>query len=100
MVAAQGGIAVDYDLDMVLQAPFQLTALDNEVTEETEQLILDFMAEVFFAWWACLYRPEPTSRLCSATRRPGSKQCSFVSISSAIELQDSGEHPMAGAGQG
>ena len=25
--------------------------------EETEQLILDFMAEVFFAWWACLYRP-------------------------------------------
>jgi diguanylate cyclase (GGDEF)-like protein len=28
--------------------------------EETEQLILDFMAEVFFAWWACLYRPEAT----------------------------------------
>jgi len=26
--------------------------------EDTEQLILDFMAEVFFAWWACLYRPE------------------------------------------
>ncbi len=25
---------------------------------ETEQLIMDFMAEVFFAWWACLYRPE------------------------------------------
>src|SRR6185436_13452767 len=25
--------------------------------EDTEQLILDFMAEVFFAWWACLYRP-------------------------------------------
>ena len=29
--------------------------------EETEQLILDFMAEVFFAWWACLYRPEGES---------------------------------------
>ncbi len=36
---ARGGIAVDYDLDMVLQAPFQLTALDNEVTEETEQML-------------------------------------------------------------
>ncbi len=36
---AQGGISVDYDLDMVLDAPFQLTALDNEVTEETEQLL-------------------------------------------------------------
>ncbi len=27
-------------------------------TDETEQLVLDFMAEVFFAWWACLYRPS------------------------------------------
>jgi hypothetical protein len=36
---ARGGIAVDYDLDMVLHAPFQLTALDNEVTEETEQML-------------------------------------------------------------
>jgi diguanylate cyclase (GGDEF)-like protein len=27
-------------------------------TEETEHLVLDFMAEVFFAWWACLYRPS------------------------------------------
>jgi diguanylate cyclase (GGDEF)-like protein len=25
--------------------------------EETEGLVLDFMAEVFFCWWACLYRP-------------------------------------------
>ena len=36
---AQGGVSVDYDLDTVLDAPFQLTALDNEVTEETEQLL-------------------------------------------------------------
>ena len=36
---ARGGVSVDYDLDMVLDAPFQLTALDNEVTEETEQLL-------------------------------------------------------------
>lgn len=46
-------------------AVFQLRALRQVArllssvhsTEETEQLILDFMAEVFFAWWACLYRP-------------------------------------------
>src|SRR5207245_2844767 len=25
---------------------------------ETEHLVLDFMAEVFFAWWACLFRAE------------------------------------------
>ncbi|MDP1807111.1 MAG: hypothetical protein Q8K72_18185, partial [Acidimicrobiales bacterium] len=38
-VPAQGGARVDFDLEMVLDAPFQLTALDNEVTEETEQLL-------------------------------------------------------------
>ncbi len=50
-------------------AVFQLRALRQVArllssvhsTEETEQLILDFMAEVFFAWWACLYRPEGAS---------------------------------------
>ncbi len=50
-------------------AVFQLRALRQVArllssvhsTEETEQLILDFMAEVFFAWWACLYRPEGDS---------------------------------------
>src|SRR6476661_543900 len=47
-------------------AVFQLRALRQVArllsavhsTEETEQLILDFMAEVFFAWWACVYRPD------------------------------------------
>jgi gas vesicle protein len=34
-----GGAQVEFDLDTVLDAPFQLTALDNEVTEETEQLL-------------------------------------------------------------
>jgi hypothetical protein len=50
-------------------AVFQLRALRQVArllssvhsTEETEQLVLDFMAEVFFAWWACLYRPEGES---------------------------------------
>src|SRR5436190_22953358 len=43
-----------------LRALRQVARLLSSVhsTEETEQLILDFMAEVFFAWWACLYRPE------------------------------------------
>ena len=47
-------------------AVFQLRALRQVArllssvhsTDETEQLVLDFMAEVFFAWWACLYRPR------------------------------------------
>jgi diguanylate cyclase (GGDEF)-like protein len=50
-------------------AVFQLRALRQVARllssvhsiEDTEQLILDFMAEVFFAWWACLYRPEADS---------------------------------------
>lgn len=47
-------------------AVFQLRALRQVArllssvhsTEETEVLVLDFMAEVFFAWWACLYRAQ------------------------------------------
>ena len=57
-------------------AVFQLRALRQVArllssvhsTEETEQLILDFMAEVFFAWWACLYRPEGDSYVPSVFR--------------------------------
>ena len=57
-------------------AVFQLRALRQVArllssvhsTEETEQLILDFMAEVFFAWWACLYRPEAESYVPSVFR--------------------------------
>ncbi|HEU4700202.1 MAG TPA: sensor domain-containing diguanylate cyclase [Gemmatimonadales bacterium] len=43
-----------------LRALRQVARLLSSVhsTDETEQLVLDFMAEVFFAWWACLYRPE------------------------------------------
>ncbi|MEK6688959.1 MAG: GGDEF domain-containing protein [Gemmatimonadota bacterium] len=45
-------------------AAFQLRAMRQVVrllssvhsTEETEQLVHDFMAEVFFAWWAVMYR--------------------------------------------
>lgn len=47
-------------------AVFQLRALRQVArllssahsTEETEHLVLDFMSEVFFSWWACLYRPS------------------------------------------
>jgi len=41
-VPAPGGARVEFDVEMVLEAPFQLTALDNEVTEETEQLLYDY----------------------------------------------------------
>jgi len=45
-----------------LRAMRQVARLLSSVhsTDETEHLVLDFMAEVFFAWWACLYRPEKT----------------------------------------
>jgi diguanylate cyclase (GGDEF)-like protein len=71
------GLSVVLELRSVLlerqatldDAVFQLRALRQVArllssvhsTEETEQLVLDFMAEVFFAWWACLYRPEAES---------------------------------------
>jgi len=71
------GLSVVLELRSVLlerqgaldDAVFQLRALRQVArllssvhsTDETEQLILDFMAEVFFAWWACLYRPEAES---------------------------------------
>ena len=42
-----------------LRALRQVTRLLSSVhsSEDTERLILDFLAEVFFTWWACLYRP-------------------------------------------
>jgi cell division septum initiation protein DivIVA len=43
-VPARGGARVDFDHQMVLDAPFRLTALDNEVTEETEQLLYRYYA--------------------------------------------------------
>jgi len=36
---SRNGVQVEFDLDMILDAPFQLSGLDNEVTEETEQLL-------------------------------------------------------------
>ena len=36
---AQGEVRVDFDREMVHNAPFQLNGLDNDVTEETEQLL-------------------------------------------------------------
>jgi diguanylate cyclase (GGDEF)-like protein len=67
------GLSVMLELHSVLRerqaqledSVFQLRALRQVArllssvhsTEETENLVLDFMAEVFFCWWACLYRP-------------------------------------------
>ncbi len=68
------GLSLVLDLRSVLldrqlaldDAVFQLRALRQVArllssahsTDETEHLVLDFMAEVFFSWWACLYRPS------------------------------------------
>ena len=57
-------------------AVFQLRALRQVArllssvhsADETEQLVLDFMAEVFFAWWAVLYRPEGDQYVARAYR--------------------------------
>jgi len=38
----RNGVQVEFDLDMILDAPFQLSGLDNEVTEETEQLLYSY----------------------------------------------------------
>jgi diguanylate cyclase (GGDEF)-like protein len=67
------GLSVMLELHAVLRerqdqlddATFQLRALRQVArllssvhsAEETEHLVLDFMAEVFFCFWACLYRP-------------------------------------------
>src|SRR6476469_9777197 len=58
------GLSVVLELRIfLLRALRQVARLLSSVhsIEDTEQLILDFMAEVFFAWWACLYRPEGDS---------------------------------------
>ncbi len=71
------GLSVVLELRSVLlerqaqltDAVFQLRALRQAArllssvhsAAETEQLVLDFMAEVFFSWWACLFRPAGKS---------------------------------------
>ena len=78
------GLTLVMELRSILQerqaalddAVFQLRALrqvarllsSGHSPVETEQLILDFMAEVFFAWWACLYRPDGEAMVVRAYR--------------------------------
>ncbi len=70
------GLSIVLDLHAVLlerqgaldDAVFQLRALRQVARllssahskDDTEHLVLDFMAEVFFAWWATLYRTDGT----------------------------------------
>ncbi len=58
-VLAERQLALD-DSVFQLRALRQVARLLSSAhsTEESEQLVLDFMAEVFFAWWAVLYRPS------------------------------------------
>jgi diguanylate cyclase (GGDEF)-like protein len=58
------------------QLKFQLASLQQVVrtlavargAEETERLILDSVGEVFFAWWAALYRSEDHTFVCRGIR--------------------------------
>ncbi len=78
------GLTMVFELRSVLlgrqealeDAVFQLRALRQVArllssvhsTDETEQLILDFIAEVFFAWWAALYRRREAAYVPKITR--------------------------------
>ncbi len=78
------GLSVMLELHSVLRerqgqlddAVFQLRALRQVArllssvhsSSETENLVLDFMAEVFFCWWACLYRPAGADYLPKVVR--------------------------------
>ena len=42
--SAGGRVTVEYDIDTVLHAPFHLTGLDGEVTEDTEDLLYRYYA--------------------------------------------------------
>jgi diguanylate cyclase (GGDEF)-like protein len=94
------GLSIVLELREVIQdrqaqlddAIFQLRALRQVArllssvhsTEETEHLVLDFMSEVFFAWWACLYRPADGSfhpkqyRALDQSAVPGPIEASFM----------------------
>jgi diguanylate cyclase (GGDEF)-like protein len=65
-------VALD-DATFQLRAMRQVVRLLSTVHSpaETEHLILDFMAEVFFAWWAALYRPADASYHPHKTRALG-----------------------------
>lgn len=81
------GLNVALDLRSVLldrqaaldDASFQLRALRQVVrmlssvhsAAESERLVLDFMGEVFFAWWAVLYRFEDGRYVPARTRSLG-----------------------------
>ena len=84
------GLSVVFELRSILlerqsaldDAVFQLRALRQVArllssvhsTEETEQLVLDFMAEVFFAWWATLYRAGSASYIPKLSRSLADRQ--------------------------
>ena len=91
------GLSVALELRSVLvdrqsaldDAAFQLRALRQVVrllasvhsSEETQHLVLDFMSEVFFAWWAVLLRPAD-SRYVPVQSRALGEGMSFEPIDS------------------
>lgn len=89
------GLSVALELRSVLldrqaaldDATFQLRALRQVVrllasvhsSNETQHLVLDFMSEVFFAWWAVLLRPIDSRYVPVQTRALGDRM-SFAPI--------------------
>lgn len=55
-----------FQLQALQQVAHTLAAVRR--TDETERLALDSIGEVFFAWWAALYRREPEGYVCRAVR--------------------------------
>lgn len=107
------GLALVMDLRSVLldrqaaldDALFQLRALRQVArllssahsTGETEHLVLDFMAEVFFSWWACLYRPSGTAfvprLLRSLDRERGPESIGQEQLEAALPLGSGSADP-------
>jgi hypothetical protein len=100
------GLAVMVELHSVLRerqealedAAFQLRALRQVArllssvhsSEETENLILDFMTEVFFAWWACLYRPQADAYIPKVFRSEGTMALTPIDLAALDKELPSG----------
>lgn len=85
------------DATFQLRALRQVARLLSSVHSigETEQLIMDFMAEVFFAWWACLYRPEKETYVPHAYRAVGEEgRPEPIGIEELDKVFPIGETPM------
>lgn len=64
-------------------------------TEETERLVLDSVGEVFFAWWAALYRQDGDDYICRAVRSLRGESVAYSIPSRVVrEINASGGAPV------